>query len=61
MDLCRAVPYFSMEESKRDTIWDDGLHLTKGGYEMMGNAIAAHLIELLPLLGDIKNSKASAS
>ena len=27
MDLSRAVPYFALEESKRDDIWDDGLHL----------------------------------
>ena len=47
MDLCSAVPYFNMNEAKRGLIWDDGLHLTEDGYEMMGNAIAAHLIELL--------------
>lgn len=60
MDLCGAVPYFSMEEAKRDTIWDDGLHLTKEGYKMMGDAIAAHLVELLQSSSDVKNSKASS-
>ena len=47
MDLCSAVPYFAMDKAKQKLIWDDGLHLTKDGYEMMGNAIAAHLLELL--------------
>ena len=61
MDLCHAIPYFSMEKAKRDTIWDDGLHLTREGYEMMGDAIAAHLIELLQSLGDAKHNKARTS
>ena len=60
MDLCRAIPYFSMEEAKRDFIWDDGLHLTEEGYKMMGDAIAAHLIKLLQLLGGDKNSEVSS-
>ncbi|KAL8770993.1 MAG: hypothetical protein Q9209_003412 [Squamulea sp. 1 TL-2023] len=47
MDLCAAVPYFDMSETMRPRIWDDGLHLTMAGYEMMGEAIAAKLIELL--------------
>ena len=54
MDLCSAVPYFAMDEAKQDLIWDDGLHLTEDGYEMMGNAIAAHLLELLKSSGDPK-------
>ncbi|KAL8930083.1 MAG: hypothetical protein Q9172_000168 [Xanthocarpia lactea] len=47
MDLCAAVPYFDMSDFLRERIWDDGLHLTMAGYEMMGQAIAAKLIELL--------------
>ncbi|KAL8679583.1 MAG: hypothetical protein Q9186_004140 [Xanthomendoza sp. 1 TL-2023] len=42
-----AVPYFNMNETMREQIWDDGLHLTMDGYEMMGEAIATRLIELL--------------
>lgn len=61
MDLCSAVPYFSMDEAKQELIWDDGLHLTKEGYEMMGNAIAAHLIELLNSSDDIKFDEAQAT
>ncbi|KAL8724206.1 MAG: hypothetical protein Q9166_008084 [cf. Caloplaca sp. 2 TL-2023] len=51
MDLCAAVPYFSMTETMRERIWDDGLHLTMDGYEMMGEAIATKLIELLHTVG----------
>ena len=36
MDLCAAVPYFSMDKMLRKEIWDDGVHLTKAGYKMMG-------------------------
>lgn len=50
MNLCHAVPYFALEKHKRNQIWDDGLHLTEAGYEMMGEAIAAHLINLLQSL-----------
>lgn len=55
MDLCDAVPYFALEEAKRDKIWDDGLHLTEEGYKMMGDAIAAHMIKMLQSLGSVKN------
>ena len=55
MDLCHAVPYFALEEAKRNSIWDDGLHLTEQGYKMMGEAIGAHLIELLQSLNNVKN------
>ncbi len=47
LDLRAAVPYFDMSDFLRERIWDDGLHLTMAGYEMMGQAIAAKLIELL--------------
>lgn len=47
LDLCSAVPYFSMDTKMRDSIWDDGLHLTEKGYKMMGDAIASRLVEIL--------------
>ncbi|MCJ1293875.1 hypothetical protein MMC34_005432 [Xylographa carneopallida] len=59
MDLCHAVPYFGMEERKREAVWDDGLHLKAEGYKMMGDAIGAHLAELLPSLESMKNRKAA--
>lgn len=57
MDLCHAVPYFALEEAKRDNIWDDGLHLTEEGYKMMGDAIAVHMIKLLQSLESVKNAR----
>ena len=39
----------------RNKIWDDGLHLTKDGYEMMGDAIASRMMELLQECDDPKN------
>ena len=45
-----------MDEDLRDKIWDDGLHLTMEGYEMMGNAIASRMVELLQICDDPKNN-----
>ena len=36
-----------MDEAKREVVWDDGLHLKKAGYKMMGDAIAARLVDLI--------------
>ncbi|KAL1968087.1 hypothetical protein VTN77DRAFT_2217 [Rasamsonia byssochlamydoides] len=46
-DLHSALPYHSMPENQREKIWDDGLHLTDEGYDLMGKLIAGRLIELL--------------
>jgi len=61
MDLCHAIPYFALEEAKRDNVWDDGLHLTEEGYRMMGDAIAAHMIKLLHSLESVKNIRREPS
>lgn len=45
--MSAAVPYFSMDEKKREAVWDDGLHLTKDGYKMMGDAIAVRLVDII--------------
>lgn len=47
MDICSKIPYYSMDEKKREVIWNDGLHLGKEGYKLMGSLIAARLIEIL--------------
>lgn len=47
LDLCAAVPYFSMNDTMKEMMWDDGLHLTRDGYEMMGDAIATKLLQLV--------------
>ena len=54
MDLCSAIPYFSMDEKRRKEIWlYDGLHLTEKGYKVMGEKIAERLV------GILKNNAAS--
>ncbi|KAL9019786.1 MAG: hypothetical protein Q9185_002930 [Variospora sp. 1 TL-2023] len=55
MDLCAAVPFFTMSETMREMVWDDGLHLTMDGYELMGTAIAIKLLELLRVARDPLN------
>ncbi|KAL8842239.1 MAG: hypothetical protein Q9170_000645 [Blastenia crenularia] len=55
LDLCAAVPYFTMNSARRELIWDDGLHLTLDGYEMMGDAVAKRLLELLPIVAEPRN------
>jgi hypothetical protein len=36
-----------MSEEDRERFWDDGLHLTDQGYDLMGELIADRLVELL--------------
>lgn len=47
LDLCSAVPYFALDQKRREDIWDDGVHLTEEGYRLMGEAIAARLVDIL--------------
>ncbi|KAL9006314.1 MAG: hypothetical protein Q9188_000913 [Gyalolechia gomerana] len=51
LDLCAAVPYFTMNETMRKMIWDDGLHLTMDGYKMMEDVIATKLLGLVNVIG----------
>ncbi|KAH8690504.1 SGNH hydrolase-type esterase domain-containing protein [Talaromyces proteolyticus] len=46
-DLKSVIPYHSMDAERRQEIWDDGLHFTDKGYDLMGHLIAERLIELL--------------
>ncbi|OKL62725.1 hypothetical protein UA08_01891 [Talaromyces atroroseus] len=46
-DLRSALPYHAMDEQRREEIWDDGLHLTDKGYDLMGELIAERLLQLL--------------
>ncbi|KAJ5886099.1 SGNH hydrolase [Penicillium subrubescens] len=45
-DLKSKIPYRSATHAFRDGIFDDGLHLTPAGYDLMGNIVGAHLINL---------------
>ena len=46
-DVSREIPFHNMEPEKRMKIWDDGLHFTKAGYDLIGHVIAERLKELL--------------
>ena len=46
-DLWSVIRYTGIDDETRQRIWDDGLHLTKDGYNIMGKAVAARLFELL--------------
>ncbi|KAL8713621.1 MAG: hypothetical protein Q9225_006747 [Loekoesia sp. 1 TL-2023] len=46
-DVCREVPYAAMDPELRRRVWDDGLHFKRAGYDMLGDAIADRLLEVL--------------
>ena len=46
-DVAAAIPWSGMSEPKRKRIWDDEVHLTKEGYELMGDAIADRRLQII--------------
>ncbi|KAK4189040.1 SGNH hydrolase-type esterase domain-containing protein [Podospora australis] len=46
-DLHTAVPYYSMSEKDRAKHWDDHLHFTPDGYDLIGNKVGMALVSLL--------------
>ncbi|KAK4034061.1 SGNH hydrolase-type esterase domain-containing protein [Parachaetomium inaequale] len=46
-DLNKAVPYWSMTETDRAKYWDDHLHFTPDGYDLIGNKVGMALVSLL--------------
>ena len=52
------MPYWGMPEKKRKEIWDDGVHFTAKGYDLMGEIIADRLIEVIKgLEGNEQNAQ----
>lgn len=47
LDLHSAIPFWSMPNAKRREIWDDGVHFTAKGYDLMGNIVADRLVEVI--------------
>lgn len=45
-DLFRAIPWESMDEDHRARIWDDGIHFTPEGYDLLGSMLADRIVEL---------------
>lgn len=46
-DLAAAIPFWSLADAERKKYWDDAIHMTPDGYDLMGERIAAHLVELI--------------
>ncbi|KAJ5548555.1 hypothetical protein N7513_005789 [Penicillium frequentans] len=46
-DLCSKIPYHGSTEQFIEEIFDDGLHLTAKGYDLMGQVIGEHLAGIL--------------
>ena len=46
-DLWSVIRYSTLTEEEQEKVWDDGVHLTEEGYKRMGDAISAHLFEIL--------------
>ncbi|KAL2160944.1 hypothetical protein VTH06DRAFT_8656 [Thermothelomyces fergusii] len=48
-DLHKAVPYWGMSEPDRRRYWDDQVHFTPAGYDLIGNKVGISLISLLAM------------
>ncbi|KAK0628401.1 SGNH hydrolase-type esterase domain-containing protein [Bombardia bombarda] len=46
-DLFAAVPFQSMSAQDKERYWDDGLHFTPDGYDLIGNKIGIMLVSVL--------------
>ncbi|KAB5530367.1 SGNH hydrolase-type esterase domain-containing protein [Coniochaeta sp. 2T2.1] len=46
-DLEAAVPYWKMEEVDRKKYWDDHIHFTSQGYDLIGKKVGMALVSLL--------------
>ncbi|EPE36622.1 SGNH hydrolase [Glarea lozoyensis ATCC 20868] len=47
LDLCSLIPFQSLPEKRRNELWDDGVHFTHEGYDLMGNLIGERLVEII--------------
>lgn len=46
-DLKNKIPYHSLPADERARIWDDGVHFTPVGYDLMGEYLAERLVQLI--------------
>lgn len=56
------MPYHSLSARDKKEIWDDGLHFTPYGYELISSHVANRLLELVEEIGPkaAKNSRRRA-
>lgn len=46
-DLHAAMPYFAMSDADREEYWDDHIHFTSAGYDLIGKKVGMALVSLL--------------
>jgi hypothetical protein len=46
-ELHAAIPYFAMSEADRKEYWDDNIHFTPSGYDLIGKKVGMALVSLL--------------
>ncbi|CZR54169.1 related to esterase [Phialocephala subalpina] len=46
-NLHDSVPYWNMTAAERSSYWDDGIHWTPKGYDLVGGRIAERMLEML--------------
>ncbi len=47
LDLHARMPYHAITEEEREERWDDSLHFTPKGYEMIGHIVGERLAKIL--------------
>lgn len=47
MDIFPKVPYHTLSEEDQVKYWDDGLHMSRAGYDLLGNHVADALLKLI--------------
>ncbi|KAI3395983.1 hypothetical protein diail_553 [Diaporthe ilicicola] len=60
-DLNTAIPFWSLAPEERKTYWDDHIHLTPAGYDLMGEKIAARLVEIIMPPGRLQPQQANGA
>lgn len=58
-DLNTAIPFWSLAPEERKAYWDDHIHLTPAGYDLMGEKIAARLVEIIMPPGRLQPQQAN--
>ncbi|CZR50408.1 related to esterase [Phialocephala subalpina] len=57
LDLHARMPYHDITEEERKQRWDDNLHFTPEGYEMIGEIVGERLVKILKDIEKEKNGE----
>lgn len=55
-DLHAAIPYLSLSDEEQKKYWDDHVHMTPRGYDLMGEKIAASLVNIIMPPGRLQSN-----